>query len=461
MKTTKISPVVQEIGEIHFEGNIVPHTWFQHPALRLESGSLNLIAIIVLSHLAYWHRPAVTLDEVTGDIRSVRNRFSGEKYRAQYDAIARRYGLSKRQVQEAVTFLVARNIIERDIVDKVPTDTGTIYNVVYLTPVPHMIRELCQLPIDGSQSEPSDTPLPLQCEGGAENENGDDTGEGAPIVASPLSPYDGTPPTSQRMPPHTAEYPPSQPGVTPPTLQRAPLNEISMENPTEIPPKISMENPTQTPAEHRAPKPASASDVPVVGLDKNMDQVGEGESLTRRLEALGIDTDCATVLIRRFDSGTVDEAISSIATRKSIREANSPTAYLRKVCEKKEEAAEKRAASAEERKRVVSAPRKATIPTQDTPSSRPTSIPQVSSPDTAYAALSDSERAVLDEESWARAMRDAPAPIRAKLEAAAKAQEPAEKMVRGLLLMARNALLAEREAAEEAARKRQIDMDFS
>ena len=87
------------------------------------------------------------------------------------------------------------------------------------------------------------------------------------------------------------------------------------------------------------------------------------------------------------------------------------------------------------------------------PAARPTFDAQA-----VYTSLSETERVELDEAAWAKAMTDAPVFMRSPLEKASKSQEPPSRMVRDLLLIARDALIANREA--EAARRRQIDVNF-
>lgn len=53
-RASKLSPVVEQIGRLHLEGDIIPHSWFQTPRLRYESGKPNLSAIALLADVIYW-----------------------------------------------------------------------------------------------------------------------------------------------------------------------------------------------------------------------------------------------------------------------------------------------------------------------------------------------------------------------------------------------------------------------
>ncbi len=61
-----LNAVVAAIGELHLEGNITPHAWYQAPALQFANGKANLAAITLLADVMYWYRPTILRDEATG-----------------------------------------------------------------------------------------------------------------------------------------------------------------------------------------------------------------------------------------------------------------------------------------------------------------------------------------------------------------------------------------------------------
>jgi hypothetical protein len=159
-----LSPVVREIGAMHFEGNVVPHGWFQHPLLQHESGKANLVAITLLADVVYWYRPTVLRDEVSGCVVEVRQKFAADKLQKSYQAWADLFGLTKRQVQDAITFLKQRRILRVELRD-VPTVTGAVLrNVVFIEPVPEMIRQLTDVPTPetATSSSPASSPSLLR-----------------------------------------------------------------------------------------------------------------------------------------------------------------------------------------------------------------------------------------------------------------------------------------------------------
>ena len=67
---------VAEIGKIHFEGNIIPHSWYQR--ITLESGKPDMPAIVILAEIIYWYRPIQTLDKRGKPL--LRKQFDGDMF---------------------------------------------------------------------------------------------------------------------------------------------------------------------------------------------------------------------------------------------------------------------------------------------------------------------------------------------------------------------------------------------
>jgi hypothetical protein len=141
-----LNEIVRQLGELNFEGNIIPHNWFKHPALQLpkgkrSKGKVNLNAVVILAEVCYWYRPQVILDEGTGQVIEVRNRFKGDALQRTYEALGAKFGLTKLQAQRACYFLRDRGVlvIERRAVAVEGTMVG---NVTFFTPVVEKVREL-------------------------------------------------------------------------------------------------------------------------------------------------------------------------------------------------------------------------------------------------------------------------------------------------------------------------------
>lgn len=195
------TPAVDAIGTLHFEGNIIPHAWYQHPALRYEDGKANLVAVTVLGDICYWYRPTVLRDEQGGHVVSVTKKFHADKLHWDHEQRGRRFGLTKRQVQDGIAFLKAAGIITCEIRDGVVLDSGvTLYNQVYIEPVPAAIAALCALvPLPKTTPEPPSDPSRLN----------------------------GNPPTSKRTPPPGKTDTPARSAGRSPTLKRVPNTKSS------------------------------------------------------------------------------------------------------------------------------------------------------------------------------------------------------------------------------------------
>jgi hypothetical protein len=89
---------VTEIGQIHFEGNIIPHPWYQR--ITLESGKPDLPAIIILAEIVYWYRPYQTLDKRGKPL--LRKHFDGDMFQCSAAYFETKFGLTKTQARRAI-----------------------------------------------------------------------------------------------------------------------------------------------------------------------------------------------------------------------------------------------------------------------------------------------------------------------------------------------------------------------
>ena len=127
---------VDRVGQIDFtiggDGcNVIPATWYK--TICYDNGKANLNAIVILSEIVYWYKPTVKRDEITGEIKEWGKKFKRDKLQKNYQSLANQYGLTKRQVQDAVTFLVHLGVIERELRNIIDEETGVaLSNVVFL-----------------------------------------------------------------------------------------------------------------------------------------------------------------------------------------------------------------------------------------------------------------------------------------------------------------------------------------
>jgi hypothetical protein len=134
-----LTPTVAAIGQLHFEGNIIPHTWYK--SVVFPNGKADLNAIIILAEIVYWYRPTVERDEATGDVVNIRKKFRADKLQRSYQSFADQFGLTRRQCEDAIARLVAQGYITKET-RTIDTPTGKLGNVLFFEPVVAAIQRI-------------------------------------------------------------------------------------------------------------------------------------------------------------------------------------------------------------------------------------------------------------------------------------------------------------------------------
>ncbi|QWC22550.1 DnaD domain protein [Bacillus haikouensis] len=123
--------VVDQVGEMKIEGNLVPHLWYKN--ITFASGKAHFVAITLLADILYWYRPTLVRDE-SGVVVGTRTKFKGDMLQKSYQAFSDTYGFTKRQVKEAVDFLVENHLLKREF-RTITTSGMVLSNVMYVQPV--------------------------------------------------------------------------------------------------------------------------------------------------------------------------------------------------------------------------------------------------------------------------------------------------------------------------------------
>ncbi|MBK8536665.1 MAG: MarR family transcriptional regulator [Candidatus Competibacteraceae bacterium] len=145
-----------EIGQMHFEGNIIPHPWYQR--ITLESGKPDLSAIILLAEIIYWYRPYQTLDKHGKPL--LRKHFDGDMFQCTAAYFETKFGLTKDQARKALKRLEDAGYIRREYRSIV--QQGILRNnIMFIEPVPLAILAITH-PTEATNPPlpASDTPLP-------------------------------------------------------------------------------------------------------------------------------------------------------------------------------------------------------------------------------------------------------------------------------------------------------------
>lgn len=141
MNTNSLTKEVREIGEMHFEGNVIPHNWYHH--IKDETtGKPELEAIIILSEILYWFRPVYVRDEGNGEILEVKKRFKGDALQKNKKQFAKQFGMTERKAQDSLALLEKLGLITREYRLIENDDKIVIANVLFIKIVPERIKEI-------------------------------------------------------------------------------------------------------------------------------------------------------------------------------------------------------------------------------------------------------------------------------------------------------------------------------
>ena len=134
LPTEQFAPLpaaVAEVGQMRFEGNIIPHLWYQH--ITLESGKPDLPAITILAEIIYWYRPYQTRDKRGKPI--LHKRFEGDMFQCTAAYFEAKFGLTKNQVRKALKRLEDVGYIRREYRSIV--QQGILRNnIMFIEPLP-------------------------------------------------------------------------------------------------------------------------------------------------------------------------------------------------------------------------------------------------------------------------------------------------------------------------------------
>lgn len=142
--------LVDSIGELHLEGNVIPHSWYQSEYFQKtteKSGSKPyLLAMLIMADILYWYRPTYVQDETTGKIVVIKKKFKSDKLQRSYEQIAEKFGIDKQSAQRACYFLRDKNLIEIEY-RTLNINGQKIANVVFLNPVIETVKQSLMIPV--------------------------------------------------------------------------------------------------------------------------------------------------------------------------------------------------------------------------------------------------------------------------------------------------------------------------
>ncbi len=133
------NPIVDEVGQINFSGNIIPESWYK--TIVDENGKPNLLAINILADIVYWYKPSEIRTE-DGQSVTFQKKFADEDYlQRSYEQLIKKYNCSDSQARRSIKFLEDIGVIRR-IFRTITTPNGLIPNVMFIELIPGVLREL-------------------------------------------------------------------------------------------------------------------------------------------------------------------------------------------------------------------------------------------------------------------------------------------------------------------------------
>ncbi|WP_336020851.1 hypothetical protein [Acinetobacter bereziniae] len=134
--------VVDQVGSVHLEGNVLPTNWFN--SFRLENGKPDVNAVILLSEIVYWHRPTMVRDEDSGQVISMKKKFKADLLQRSYQSFSDQYGFSKQQVKEALDRLEQFGVIKRHF-RTIEANSQKYNNVLFIELITPVLFEVTTL----------------------------------------------------------------------------------------------------------------------------------------------------------------------------------------------------------------------------------------------------------------------------------------------------------------------------
>ena len=178
--------IVDQVGKMNISGNVIPMVWFQ--TIQYPNGTPHNNAIHILADIVYWYRPKEERDEESGQLIGMRKKFKEDLLQRSYKQMADSYGLSNKQVTEAIKALEEMGLIKRHF-RNIKIKGQNLNNVLFLELSPKRLYEVTY-PV-----EDTETPISPSADIGVSLEGERDvpeSREGCPYKETGISSQDET-----------------------------------------------------------------------------------------------------------------------------------------------------------------------------------------------------------------------------------------------------------------------------
>jgi DNA-binding Lrp family transcriptional regulator len=149
---------VDLVGTMNLEGNIIPHSWYSQ--FKFQNGQPDFLSMLILSEVVYWYRPTYVRDEQSGVVLQVKKKFRHHALQKSYKDLTAMFGVSVKQIREALERLEEKGLVKRDFLtmvingEKKPNMMFLLLNAENLRKLtyPHLFEEA------PNEAETLDTP---------------------------------------------------------------------------------------------------------------------------------------------------------------------------------------------------------------------------------------------------------------------------------------------------------------
>ena len=131
--------IVDQVGKMNISGNVIPMVWFQ--TIQYPNGTPHNNAIHILADIVYWYRPKEERDEESGQLIGMRKKFKEDLLQRSYKQMAENYGLSKKQVTEAIKALEEMGLVKRHF-RNIKIKGQNVNNILFLELSPKRLYEV-------------------------------------------------------------------------------------------------------------------------------------------------------------------------------------------------------------------------------------------------------------------------------------------------------------------------------
>lgn len=149
-----------DLQHLDITGNVIPHQWYN--TIKNGNNAPDLIAITILSEIVYWYKPKQIFNE-RGIPMGIDKKFSGDLLQKSYDDLSEKFGITKRQVREAVVRLEERGLITRHFKNMVVKGIH-LSNVLFIELHVNVLVEMTTVSV-GGVTKPSTTECSVSSEG--------------------------------------------------------------------------------------------------------------------------------------------------------------------------------------------------------------------------------------------------------------------------------------------------------